>query len=390
VGVNKKIKIVFTGGGTAGHVNPAINIANQLKNTEDKENTEILFIGTKHGIESILVPKAGYKIEFIKVVGLKRKLSLENIKSIYMAIKSLFDARKILKKFKPDLVIGTGGYVSGPVIWAANTLKIPTLIHEQNAFPGVTTKLLVNKVDVICLGFIEAVNHMKIKKTKVIYTGNPTQNLDMINTGRTDVKFRAKLLSLVGFKYDAKPLIIVFGGSLGSAKINNVIPSIAQKNPDINFLLITGTRFYDEISMEVLQLNLSNLKIQPYLNNLCEYMSISDLVICRSGAMTVSEICNLGVPSILVPSPNVTQNHQEYNARFLEKSGGCKVILESEFNVKNVNDTLKQMFNHPEVLKNMSKNSLSISKPNSSQLICNEIMSTKIPTPWRNPYTNFK
>lgn len=339
------MRLIFSGGGTAGHVNPALNIADYLIQQNKKKgiDTQILFVGTSRGVESKLVPNAGFEISFLEVEGLKRKLDLRNFRVLYKALKAMYKSKKILKNFKPDIVIGTGGYVCGPLLYAASNMGIKTLIHEQNAIPGFTTRLLQKKVDVICTGFNESEKFLTAKK--IIYSGNPVKSwFDSSNLGEKS-QIKDELYQSLRFS-SKKPLVIAFGGSLGAQKINEVVVECIKKTEyhNFNLLLACGTRFYDELKSQ--NLKTRSFKIMPYINDLSKYIAVADLVISRAGAMTVSEIQNNRTPSILIPSPNVTNNHQEYNARSLEKFGSCKVLLESEVNadvlLTNIDNLLNQ------------------------------------------------
>ena len=340
------MKVLLSGGGTAGHINPAIAIANYIK--EQDNSAEFLFVGTKRGLEKKLVHKCGYNIKFIDVLGLKRSLSPENIKVFYNYIKSSLDAKKIIKEFNPDIVIGTGGYVCAPVIKAAAKLKIPTLVHEQNVFPGLAVKMLSNKADVTAISFQETRSMMKAKN--MVLTGNPLRpNL-----------FKEIDKSALKGKYgsDEKPLVLVFGGSLGAPCINRALVEMLKEKLEFNLIASTGEKNFDDtmnlIKKEGIDLNsVKNVKILPYLYDMEDIFGGADLIIGRAGAITVSEITALGKAAILIPSPYVAHNHQEYNARYLEKNGAATVITEVELSgdilLKNIQkilydkDTLERM-----------------------------------------------
>ena len=316
------MKYLISGGGTGGHVNPGLAIAKEI--IKNEPDAEILFVGTKNGLESKLIPREGFNIEFIEVSGFKRKLSLDTFKTIAKLLKSFSYIGKILKEYKPDAVIGTGGYVCGPVVYLASKKKIPTLIHEQNAFPGVTNKILSRYVNAVAISFEEARQKFK-GKAKISFTGNPVR-AELFDQDRN--KSREKLQIP-----DNKPLVVVFGGSLGAEHLNEcVIDIINLHSTELPYclLLATGMKHYDKV-MERIKVELPpNIIVEPYLYNMGEVLAASDLAVCRGGAITISELSALGVPSILVPSPFVAENHQEHNARALENKGAAVVILQEQ------------------------------------------------------------
>ncbi len=356
------MRILLAGGGTAGHINPALAIAGYAKQAD--KNSEILFVGTKKGMESTLVPGAGYDIEYIKVEGLSKKLTFENFKSLYHMLTAKQKCKKIIKKFRPDVVIGTGGYVCAPAVMAANSLGIPTLIHEQNVFPGSAIKLLSKTSTVTAISFEDSKKYLSDAK-EVLFTGNPIR--PEILSCQSDCA--RKKLGLSNEK-----LILIFGGSLGAGAINSVAVEYMKKlnNPDVHVLFATGNRNYDEIKKVSSQQGIDkkkNITIVPYIHNMDEAMNAADIVLCRSGAITVSELSALGKPAILVPSPNVTNNHQEYNARALSDKGAAITILEKDFNLSSFEDALESLLFSEERLKEMSKKSIAISSVNALEII---------------------
>ena len=351
------MRVLFAGGGTGGHINPAISIADYIKSKED--NFEALFVGTKRGLETKLVPGAGYDIKYIDVMGFDRKHLLRNFKVIKKLITAKSDCKKIIKEFKPDYIVCTGGYVSGPVTMAAKALNVPSLIHEQNVYPGLTVKKSEKYVSCIAVSFEETLNH--IEKSKCVVTGNPVRP-EILNADRD--KSRKKL----GLKED-EAFILIFGGSLGADKINeNVVKMLKKVSEDKKFTLMfgTGDRNYDKISEQIKKEGITlteNIKVIPYINNMHECMAAADIVVSRSGAITLSEIAILGKPSVLIPSPNVVRNHQEQNARALEKGGAAKVITEDVLSWELLYDTICELVCDREKLKNMSKCAKKFAKP---------------------------
>ncbi len=328
------MRILLAGGGTAGHINPALAIAGYIQSKE--ADTKVLFVGTQRGMEHTLVPNAGYDIEFVEVEGLSKKLTVKNFKSLCHMLTAKSKCKKIIKDFKPDVVIGTGGYVCAPAVMAANSLGIPTLIHEQNVFPGSAIKLLSKKSSITAISFEESRKYLKDAKN-ILYTGNPIRP-SILSVKRDEAR---KSLNLKDEKF-----IVIFGGSLGAAKINSVALSYIKnlgKDNKYRILFATGERNFKETEDRIKEEKITvdeKITVTPYIHNMDEVMNAADLVVCRSGAITVSEISCLGKPSVLVPSPNVTNNHQEYNARALSDKGGAITILEKDFNEKTLNEAI--------------------------------------------------
>lgn len=342
------MKVIFAGGGTGGHINPAISIADYAK-SKDKD-FEALFIGTRRGLESKLVPNAGYNIEYIDIAGFSRKNMLKNISVIKKLIKSRRDSRKIIRNFKPDCVVCTGGYVSGPVAMAAYKEGIPALIHEQNVYPGLTVKGSEKYVKYLAVSFDETVNYLNADKCVV--TGNPIR-MEILTADRESAREKLGI---------TKPFVLVFGGSLGAEKINNTVIEIVPmlKEAGVKLLFGTGERNYETVRKAVDELGISkddtDIEIVSYIDNMSEVMAAADVVIARSGAITVSELAALGKPSILIPSPNVVRNHQEQNAREFERNGAAEVITETELTGKVLYDRLMNMINDDKRLQSMSQN----------------------------------
>jgi len=320
------MRILFAGGGTAGHINPALAIADYIK--KKKPDTEILFVGTERGLEKSLVPHSGYDIKFIDVRGFERKLSLGNLKNLFRIIGSVRRAKKIIKAFAPDAVVGTGGYVSGPVLYAAAKMKIPTVIHETNAFAGMTSKILSRYVDVTAIAFEDGRKYLP-KAKKIVVTGNPIRP-ELLTISKTDARRKLGV--------DERPLILIFGGSLGGRDFNAAMADfIALAAADKKLQIHMGTGKNNQFETVTARLrekiNLDEnpqIRVSEYIYDMDVEMNAADLLITRAGANTVSELAVVGRPAILIPSPNVTHNHQEYNARALEAAGGAAVLLERD------------------------------------------------------------
>ena len=365
-------KVIIAAAGTAGHINPGIAIANKIK--QEEKNSEIIFMGTSRGLENDLVPRAGYKLKTIQAYGLSSKISIQNIKKIYKTIKGYGEAKKIVKEFNPDIVIGTGGYICGAAIMAANKFNIPTLLHESNAFPGKAIKLLAKKTDCILVSFEDAKLRIKNAK-KIVHTGTPIK-IKKINYDENEKqKIKAQLKLNMN-----KPVILIFGGSQGAQAINEAIIGIAKENLNKNYQIMwaTGPAQYEIIKEKFAQenLNIKNIKnmiIEPYIYNMEEVMNISDIIVARSGAMTITEISNLGKPSILVPLPNVSNDHQLYNAKVLEKIRAAKIILNKDLTPEKLNLEIQNIINYPQVINKMGKNAEKIAVNDVTDKIYKEI-----------------
>lgn len=311
------MRVVVSAGGTGGHIYPALAIINKIK--EKEPDSEFLYIGTTDRMEATIIPELGYDYVGLEIKGLNRKNPFKNINVLKSFLKAISISKNEIKKFKPDVVLGIGGYVTLPVLYAAHSLKIKTFIHEQNSIPGLSNKLLNKKVDAIGVSLPSSLNHFDKKKTT--YTGNPRSE-EVITVEKVDKK-----------KYGLnknKKLVLFVMGSLGSQTINNMMKEILPKfgKKDYEVLFVTGKNYFDEYNkMKKLP---ENVKLVPYLNDMLGVMKSTDLIISRAGASTISEITALGLPSILIPSPYVTHNHQEENAKVLENNGASIIIKEKE------------------------------------------------------------
>lgn len=340
------MKIVVSGGGTGGHIYPALALIREIQ----KENidAEFLYIGTEQGLEGNLVPRENIPFKSIHISGFKRKLSVDNIKTIYRFIKGVADSKKMLKEFKADVVIGTGGYVCGPVVYAAAKLGIPTIIHEQNSVPGLTNKFLSRYVNKVAICFEEARSFFPSEK--VVFTGNPRASEVLEQDG---VKGRLS----VGLKLD-EPAVLIFGGSRGAKPINEaVVKSLSEfGNKPYQILYITGDVHFNAVLKEVeLVGNPTNVIIKPFVHNMPEVLAGIDLTVSRAGATTLAELTSLGIPSILIPSPYVTNNHQEKNALALSEHGAAKLLVEKELTSKKLVEEIDRILLDQEQLAAMKK-----------------------------------
>lgn len=364
------MKVILCGGGTSGHVNPALNIAATIK--KRCPDAEIMFIGTKRGIESTLVPKFGYPIDFVEVSGFSRKLTVKNIKAAWHALTSVSEAKKIIKKFSPDLVIGTGGYVSWPTVKAASKLKIPTLIHEQNAFPGVTTKMLSKVVNKVCISFTGSEKFFdESVRSKLILTGNP---VIVDGMGKTEAR---KMLGLS----EEEPYILSYGGSMGADKVNELVfdlmesLSVPQNIRHAHAIGRVGYEKFSAIAKEKGFDKKQNLAISEYIYDMSVHQAAADVIICRAGAMTLSELAIRGRAAVLIPSPHVTEDHQYKNARLIADAGAAVVFRESEISPKLLTDTVSDLLNNPNKRRRMEESVKSFAMPDSLDRIVDEAMS---------------
>lgn len=335
------MRVLMTGGGTGGHVNPALALADLLKRY--LHDVEIAFVGTEHGIENELVPKSGYSLYHVHVSGFNRRrlISLDNLKALYYAAASPLEAKKIIREFKPDLVIGTGGYVSWPLIVAASRMKIPTIVHESNATPGLTVKKLQRYADEILVNFSETVNELP-EANRVKCIGNPLRGEFGSNTKESA---REKL----GIASD-EIYILSYGGSMGAEKINEAMLSVMRTydatNEKVRHLHATGKIEYAESMRCFREAGLEGndrIVMQEYIHDMAVQMAAADIVVCRAGAMTLTELAVMGKAAILIPSPNVTNNHQYKNAAALAKAGAAVLIPEKELTEERIVAEVKRL-----------------------------------------------
>ena len=368
------MKILLAGGGTAGHINPAISIANEIK--ARRPDTEFLFAAAPGGMEDTLVPKAGYPVAHIHVAGFRRSFSpadiAHNVKALSYLATAGAKARKILNDFQPDAVVGTGGYLSGPVLLAAQKKKIPTFLHEANAFPGVTTKALAKRADVIMLAFSEAMRYLpEGKRYEVV--GIPVRQSFVTTTKK---EARAKL------GLDDHFTILSFGGSQGALKINEIAADIMQwhcKDGKINHIHGYGKHGRDTFPkmLKERHIDLSKyprIQAKEYIDNMNLYVAAADIVISRAGASTIMELEVAGKPSILVPYPYAAENHQYHNARVLADADASILVEEKDYDRERLLEKIKELYEHPERLKEFSQNASKLAVLDTAEKIYNIIM----------------
>ncbi|MDZ5470702.1 undecaprenyldiphospho-muramoylpentapeptide beta-N-acetylglucosaminyltransferase [Bacillus sp. 31A1R] len=340
------MRIVVSGGGTGGHIYPALALIREIK--KENESAQFLYIGTEKGLESGLVTRENIPFKSIHITGFKRKLSFENVKTVLRFLKGVNDSKRMLKEFKADVVIGTGGYVCGPVVYAAAKLGIPTIIHEQNSVPGLTNKFLSRYVDRIAVCFEEAKNFFPSEK--VILTGNPRASEVL---GQDGIQGRLTAGLKIGV-----PTVLIVGGSRGAKPINSaVLKSLSELGgKPYQVLYVTGDVHYQEVQKEVNLIgNPDNVVIKPFVHNMPEVLAGIDLTVARAGATTLAELTSLGIPSILIPSPYVTNNHQEKNARALSDHGAALLLPEKELTGKKLVEQIDSILMNENLLIDMKQ-----------------------------------
>lgn len=364
----KKLKFILSGGGTGGHIYPAIAIANELKSRFP--DAEFLFVGAQDKMEMQKVPQSGYTIKGLWIAGLQRKLTLQNAMFPLKLVNSLWKSRKIIKKFKPDVVIGTGGFASGPLLQVANSLNIPTVIQEQNSYPGITNKLLSKKANAICVAYENLERFFP--KDKIVFTGNPVRQdlLDVENKRQEGIEY---------FKLNPnKKTLLVIGGSLGARKVNQLIEKELDffKSNDIQVFWQCG-KFYHEEYKKYEKLPTSYSQLPTHVVSFIDRMDLiyaaADFVISRAGASSVSELCLVGKPTIFIPSPNVSEDHQTKNAKAIVDKNGALLIKESELDEK-FESVFNKLIHDENLQKSLSENMKKLAKPNATKDIVEQIV----------------
>ena len=322
------MRVLITGGGTGGHVNPALAIANTIK--QNDPDAVIAYVGTKRGIENKLVPKAGYPMYYVDVKGIKRSLSPSNIKAAYLALTSPIKAKKIIREFKPDIVVGTGGYVSWPVVKAASQMGIPTALHESNAIAGVAVKMLQKSVDRIYLNFEKTGESLSCDRAKLMKVGNPI-------LGGFSSMTREEARKKLGIPDKYKYVILSYAGSMGAEKVNDAVLCLMReftaKHPEVYHIHATGSIELELCTSQFKEMGLDkceNIELCEYIYDMPVRMAAADITINRAGAMTISELAATGKCSIFIPSPNVAENHQYKNAKVLSDAGAAALFEEKD------------------------------------------------------------
>lgn len=363
------MKVLLTGGGTGGHINPALAIAEIIKSKEP--DSEIAFIGTEKGLENALIPKEGYKLYHNNIYGIRRSLSPKNLITAYYILTAPSKAKKIIKGFEPDVVIGTGGYVCWPNVKAAAKMGIPTALHESNATPGLAVRKLQNTADLIMTNFESTVGMLSTDK-KVIKVGNPLR-LAYNSIDKDEARRR------LGISED-KFVILSFGGSLGAEKINeaaiDIMRGFSVKHEDVVHIHSGGKRFYHNARELFAAYGLEKnprLDMREYIHDMATYMAAADLVLCRAGAMTLTELSATKKASILIPSPNVTGNHQYKNAAEFEKAGASILIEEKNMNYGDTIAAVEKIYSDKKLRENMGNAAASLSEVKAAEKIYEQI-----------------
>lgn len=355
-------RVIISGGGTGGHIFPAIAIADEIKRRNP--NAKILFVGAEGKMEMEKVPAAGYEIKGLQIVGFKRKLALSNFALPFKILKSLSKAKKIIREFKPQVVIGVGGYASGPTLKAATMLKVPTLIQEQNSFPGKTNKLLARKVNTICVAY-EGLDRF-FPANKIVHTGNPTRKEMVTIEGKANEAYAYFGLS------SSKKTILIIGGSLGAKTLNESLATELEKIPaDVQVIWQCGKHYHNDLNERIGKSLPENIKLMQFVMRMDLAYAIADIVISRAGAISVSELCLVHKPTILVPSPNVAEDHQTKNAMALVQKNAALLVKDTESRVKLMDEALSLLANEPKQ-KEMIRAISELGKPAATEEIVNE------------------
>jgi len=359
---NKAYKIILSGGGTGGHIYPAVAIANELKSRFP--NAEFLFVGAKDRMEMEKVPQAGYNIKGLWISGIQRQLTLKNLMFPFKLISSLWNARKIVKSFKPDIAIGTGGFASGPLLYIAASKKIPCLIQEQNSYPGITNKLLAKKVQKICVAYDNLERFFPTDK--IIKTGNPVRQ-DLLNIESKTVEAK-DFFNLKHGKYT----LLVLGGSLGARNINDLIERELDflSTQNVQVIWQCGKLYYNQYKIYN---NTKDIQVYPFLNNMDFAYAAADIIISRAGASSVSELCIVGKPVIFIPSPNVAEDHQTKNALAIVNNDAAMLIKEEDLEV-DFKNKFSQLMQSPEKQKHLGENIKKLALINATNQIADEVV----------------
>lgn len=363
------MRIIISGGGTGGHIYPAVTIAKAIAGMV--QPCEILFVGTAEGLEADIVPKEGFVLATIEARGFERRLSWDTVRTIYKTLAGLGQSIKILRRFRPDIVIGTGGYVCGPVLLTAALMGIPTVIQEQNVIPGVTNKILARFVNKIAAGYSEAAKFFGRQADKVVVTGNPIRS-DVLSATRED---GIKALGLDA----AKLTVLVVGGSRGARTINNAMIEVHRhfiRRNDIQILHVTGQSEYNNIVDSITHAGIDiaeagNISIIPYLHNMPQALAAADIAVFRAGAVGLAELTARGIPAILVPYPYAAENHQEANARVLEGQGAALVVTDADLTGPVLVAALEKLLANRQELERMTLASKKLGRPDAAAAIAN-------------------
>jgi len=372
------VRVVIAAGGTGGHIYPGLTIANEIQ--ARYPSCEIVFIGTHYGLEKDIIPRAGYSLELIQVQYFRRALSLDLLKTGVIALKGLRQSFGIVGDLRPDVVVGTGGYVAGPVLLAAAMRRVPTFIQEQNALPGITNRLLGRFMQGIALGYAEAARYFP-KDGRVMVTGNPIRS-EITAITKADARKRLQL-------HPDYRTVVVFGGSQGGLSINRAMGELGprlNREPQLQVIHQTGMKSYADLAWGVLGKDPGRergepppmvkdgcVRIVPYIYDMPAALAAADLVVGRAGALSIAEITARGLPAILIPFPYAAENHQEKNARVLEQAGAARVLLDEQVAGESLGDLMLGLLGNRDLLAKMATASKSLGKPNATSMIVDRI-----------------
>ena len=366
------MRVLMTGGGTGGHVNPAIAIADMIR--KNIPGSEIAFVGTEYGIENKLVPESGYALHHVKVKGFNRKnlISKANLEAAIYAVTSPLAARRIIRKFRPDVGIGTGGYVSWPLIVAASREGIPTIVHESNATPGLTVKKLQRYANEILVNFSETANELK-QAERVIRVGNPLRG----DFGRFTKEEARRALGI----RDDEVFILSYGGSMGAEKVNEAMLTVMKQydmtNSQVRHLHATGKLEYEDSMRAYREAGLEGnerIRMQEYIYDMPMQMAAADIVVCRAGAMTLTELSMMGKAAILIPSPNVTNNHQYKNAAVLAKADAAVLLEEKELSEERIVSAVRELVENAELRASLERKITEFADEDAGRLVFREVV----------------
>ncbi len=362
---------IFTCGGTGGHINPAIAVADAVRQKD--RNSKILFIGNEGGMEEALVARAGYDIELLKLSGIRRRISPQNVKAVLQALSATEKCKRIIRLFAPDAVIGTGGYVCYPMLRAAARLKVFTAVHESNAIPGLAVRVLKKHMDRIYVNFAECAESLGMGE-KTLRTGNPQR-------GGIDPEMRDKYRLELGITGNYRYVILSFGGSLGAETVNaemlKLMKNFSSLHPEILHIHSAGKGGAEKFREEMTRSGLNkcrNLRVSEYIYDMPKWINSADAVICRAGAMTLSELASAGRASVLIPSPNVVDDHQYKNAKAFENGGAAFLVTETEESLKTVPELVKTVLFDKKLREQMEKNARKFSFGDASSVIAEDII----------------
>lgn len=360
------MRIIVSGGGTGGHIYPAITLIKTVQSLV--KPCEILYVGTREGLEADIIPQEGLPFRTIDIRGFIRKLSVSNFVTLIKAVGSLWESRKIIRDFKPDLVIGTGGYVCGPVLLTASLMGIPTMVQEQNVIPGITNRILARFVAKIAVGYADTGKYFHDRE-KIVFTGNPIRPEVLTAT-------RAEGFAELGLD-PAKRTILISGGSRGARSINQAMLEVHRyfvQNKSVQLLHVTGKNEYNGIVGNLMQMGIDitstgNISIKPYLHNMPKALAIADLAVFRAGAVGLAELTALGIPSVLIPYPYAAENHQELNARVMEQRGAAVVIRDCDLTGKRLLKAVRELIGDSARLAGMAQASKALGRPEAAENI---------------------